>query len=164
MKKRVDVYLVLLFIWFTLDITGLTVKEFNLVRGTGFFSVNGIWWGTFFILMLIYFLFDRRGHYLMIAFLSFWTIVQYFNHWHFKIFGEQVPQEKIKDNTIQLIPISEKIVLPDIYHLILHGLMLITLVLLLIYMYKSSTNKAYFYFKNQDEVVKTEEVSTEVIS
>lgn len=157
MKKRVDVYLILLFIWFTLDLTGLAVKNFSLVRGTGFFSTNGIWWTSFSIILVLYFIFERKGQYIMCAFLSFWIIVQYFNHWHLIIFGDKNIIEKSSD-TIQLIPIAETIILPDLYHLILHTLLIITTSLLFIYMLKWK-NKKYLEFN-----IIQEEKITEVVS
>jgi len=163
MKKRVDVYLILLFIWFTLDLTGLTVTNFNLVRGTGFFGVNGIWWGSFLIILLLYFLFDRRGQYIMIAFLSFWSIVQYFNHWHFSIFGDKNLLEKKVETTIQLIPQTQNIILPDLYGLILDSLIIISLVLLSMYMLKNR-NKKYMEFNTIIEDIETQEIIKEVIS
>lgn len=163
MKKRVDVYLILLFIWFTLDLTGLTVTNFNLVRGTGFFGVNGIWWGSFLLILLLYFLLDRRGHYIMVAFLSFWAIVQYFKHWHFSIFGDKTLMEQKVETTIQLIPQTQSIILPDLYGLILDSFIVISLVLLVLYMGKNKRKK-YLEFSSIIEEVNTQEVINDVVS
>lgn len=161
MKKRVDVYLVLLFIWFTLDLTGLAVENFSLVRGTGFFSVNGIWWASFAIILISYFIFDRKGQYMMCAFLTFLVIVQYFKYWHFTIFGDGILLKKTIENTVQLVPAEGNMILPDLYHIILHTLLIIVTSLLFIYMLEGK-NKKYLKFNIVEE--ETPEVVSEVIS
>lgn len=150
MKKRVDVYLVLLFIWFTLDLTGLSVNKFILVRGTGFFGVNGIWWAVYSILLLIYFFSQEGSEKLLLIFLSFWAIVEYFKEWHI-IFKKEFFTEEIQRMNFYL---------PNMYHLILQGFIIISLSFLIKYIFFEK-KKTYIEFIVRE--IEEEEIQ-EVIS
>lgn len=135
MKKRVDVYLVLLFVWFTLDLTGLSVSNFTKVKGTGFLGVNGIWWAVYSILMLIYFFGDKSAEKLLLVFLSFWLVAEYFKEWHF-IFKQEFFTKEIQ---------NEMIYLPDMYYLILEGFIIVSLSFLIKYIFFEK-KKTYIEF------------------
>lgn len=150
MKKRVDVYLILLFVWFTLDLTGLSVSNFTMVRGTGFLGVNGIWWSVYSILLLIYFFANEGSEKLLLAFLSFWVINEYFKEWHM-IFTKKIQEEMIY--------------LPNMYHLILQGFLIVSLVFLIKYIFFEK-NKTYIEFvviKNNEEEKQENEIQ-EILS
>ena len=59
--------------------------------------------------------------------------IQFFCHWYYTIFGASESKlkgynEYFKD-TVRLIPMSEKRLIPDLYHIILHILILLNIVL-----------------------------------
>ena len=63
--------------------------------------------------------------------LLFWFIVQFFCHWYYTSFGAS--EQKLKGyndcfkNTIHIIPASETKLIPDLYHMILHLLILLNI-------------------------------------
>jgi len=60
-----------------------------------------------------------------------WFIVQFLCHWYYTIFGAS--DKKIKGynecfrDTIRIFPMSEERLVPDLYHIVLHILILQTL-------------------------------------
>ena len=63
--------------------------------------------------------------------LLFWFIVQFFCHWYYTIFGAS--EKKLKGyndcfrNTVRIIPASKTRLIPDLYHMILHLLILLNI-------------------------------------
>ncbi|MFO7814403.1 MAG: hypothetical protein R6V14_01465, partial [Halanaerobiales bacterium] len=89
-------------------------------------------------LLSILFLYKIKiGKYLLILFLFVWTIIQFFSHWYYTIFG--VSKEKLVSyneffkDTYRIIPASNEILIPDFYHVILHILILATIICLIIF-------------------------------
>ena len=74
------------------------------------------------------------GKWFLLFVLSCWIIVQFFCHWYFTIFG--VSEKKLKgynecfSDTVRFIPASDTKLIPDLYHTILHILILINIVLI----------------------------------
>ena len=67
--------------------------------------------------------------------IAFWFTVQFFCHWYYTIFGAS--EKKLKGyndcfkNTVHIIPASKTKLIPDLYHMILHLLILLNIVLVL---------------------------------
>ncbi|WLC62223.1 hypothetical protein [Clostridium sp. CM028] len=78
-------------------------------------------------------------------FLTTWPIIQYSSHWNYTIFG--VTERKLRGyneyfaNTFHVIPPSDSILIPDLYHIILHILIITLLVLMLIYILKNKSKE-----------------------
>ena len=72
----------------------------------------------------------------MFTILALWFVVQFFCHWYYTIFGAS--ESKLKGynecfkGTARLIPMSEKRLIPDLYHIVLHVLILLNVILVLI--------------------------------
>ncbi|MBR2223831.1 MAG: hypothetical protein IJ973_05845 [Christensenellaceae bacterium] len=85
--------------------------------------------------LLCYYLLQPFGKWVLFSVLTFWFIVQFFCHWFYTIFG--ATRKKIQGyndcfrDTIRLFPMSEKRLIPDLYHIVLHILILINLILCL---------------------------------
>ena len=67
----------------------------------------------------------------MALFVLLWFIVQFMCHWYFTLFGAserklQGYNECFKD-CIRLFPMSNKRLIPDLYHIVLHILILINI-------------------------------------
>jgi hypothetical protein len=76
------------------------------------------------------------GKWILLGILVLWLIVQFFCHWYFTIFGAS--EKKIKGynecfkDTIRIFPMSEQRLVPDLYHIILHILILVNIVLCIV--------------------------------
>lgn len=136
MKKKCLFIIFLLFIWFSLDMTGASVANITLVE-PAWNQVDGVWWLIFLILLILFIFKEKFGKYLLLVFILMWTIIQFNCHWYHTIFGTS--EEKINSynqyfkNTLHIIPSSGKIVIPDFYHIVLHLLILISLINLIRY-------------------------------
>ncbi|MDD6262512.1 MAG: hypothetical protein PUA83_05445 [Clostridiales bacterium] len=73
------------------------------------------------------------GRWLLLGVLLFWFTVQFFCHWYYTVFGAS--EKKLKGyndcfkNTVRIIPASETKLIPDLYHMILHLLILLNICL-----------------------------------
>ena len=78
-------------------------------------------------------LWEPVGKWILLAELALWLVAQFFSHEYFTIFG--VSDWKLKGynecfaGTVKLFPVSETRLIPDLYHIVLHLLILADLVL-----------------------------------
>ena len=135
--KKISVYtLVILFIWFSLDMTGFSIGDFTLVE-PAWNSIDGVWWIVFLILSILFVLKEKIGKYLLSIFLLLWAAIQFYSHWYYTLFGAS--EEKIDSynqyfkETYQIIPSTKEILIPDFYHIVLHILILTTLFSLVLF-------------------------------
>ena len=122
-------------IWFLGCITTYRVGKHLLVEGMGIKSAEFVMLCLYSIGLLSYHIFPPVGKWILLAILLFWFVVQFFCHWYYTIFG--VSEKKLKgynecfQNTVRIFPMSEKQLIPDFYHIILHALILINIILCL---------------------------------
>ena len=122
-------------IWFLGCITTYRVGKHLLVEGMGIKSAEFVMLCLYSIGLLSYHIFPPVGKWILLAILLFWFVVQFFCHWYYTIFG--VSEKKLKgynecfQNTVRIFPMSEKQLVPDFYHIILHALILINIILCL---------------------------------
>ena len=123
----------LLSIWFL----GCTITwrfgKLLLVEGMGIKSAEFVMLCLYSIGLITYYLFQPAGRWILFAILVIWLVIQFFCHWYYTIFGASESKlkgynEYFKD-TVRLIPMSEKRLIPDLYHIILHILILLNIVL-----------------------------------
>lgn len=75
------------------------------------------------------------GKWWLLAVLAAWLVIQFFCHWYYTLFGAS--EKKLKGynacfrNTVHLIPASDTRLIPGLYHMILHLLILWNLVLVI---------------------------------
>jgi len=65
-----------LFIWFSMDMTGLKIGEFTLVEAA-WNSIDGIWWLIFVVLSIVFVAKDKIGKYLLTIFMFLWLLIQF---------------------------------------------------------------------------------------
>ena len=124
-----------LWIWFLGCITTYRFGKHLLVEGMGIKSAEFFMLCFYTLGLTSYHLFPPVGKRILLAILLFWLIVQFFCHWYFTIFG--VSETKLKGynhcfrNTIRLFPMSEKRLVPDLYHIILHALIVLNIMICL---------------------------------
>ena len=117
-----------LWLWFFGCITTYRAGKYLLVEGMGARSAEFVMLCMYSIGMLSYHVFSPVGKWILFTILLLWFIVQFFCHWYYTIFGAS--EKKLKGyndcfrNTVRIFPVSEKRLVPDFYHIILHILIL----------------------------------------
>lgn len=129
-------FIIILFIWFFGCVVSYKTKKWVLVDGTG---INGIElkWLLIYLICCVSFIFLKSVEkWLLPIFLLIWLSIQFRCHWYYTIFGAS--EKKLKgynkcfENTIHIIHISDKCLVPDLYHMVLHLLVLLLMVLCII--------------------------------
>lgn len=128
------IFEVVLLIWFFGCIVTYRLGNVLLVEGMGIKSAE-------FGMLVVYtagialrMALPQVGNWFVLAVLVFWLVVQYFCHWHFTIFG--ATPEKIQgynqcfEGSLCIVPRREDRLIPDFYHIVLHILIALNLVLL----------------------------------
>lgn len=124
-----------LLLWFFGCIRSYYIGKRILVEGMGIKSAEFIMFCLYSIGLLCHYLLQPFGKWILFSVLTFWFIVQFFCHWFYTIFG--AGRKKIQGyndcfrDTIRLFPMSEKRLIPDLYHIVLHILILINIALCL---------------------------------
>ena len=119
---------IVLWIWFFGCIRTYRIGKYLLVEGMGIKSAEFVMLCLYSIGFISFHLFQPDGKWILFAILVFWLVVQFFCHWYYTIFGTN--ESKLRGyndcfrNTIHIFPISEKRIVPDLYHMILHILIL----------------------------------------
>lgn len=119
---------IVLWIWFFGCIRTYRIGKYLLVEGMGIKSAEFVMLCLYSIGLISFHLFQPDGKWILFAILVFWLVVQFFCHWYYTIFGTN--ESKLRGyndcfrNTIHIFPISEKRIVPDLYHMILHILIL----------------------------------------
>ena len=82
---------------------------------------------------LLFWLLPAVGKWVLPAVLLFWAAVQFLCHWYYTIFGASEKKlagyNRCFKDTVHLFPASETRLIPDLYHIVLHLLILANLVL-----------------------------------
>lgn len=119
-----------LFIWFFLDMIGVAFNDQVLV--TQSWKEDGLFFLIFLVSLLLYIFKEKVGMYILSFWLIMWFIIQFYFHWYYTIFGPWEGKNNYFSNTIKLINTSE-IYVPDLYHIVLHILLLFSLISTLSY-------------------------------
>lgn len=136
-----------LLFWFFLDMTGLYFGDMCLV--TRSYKEDGIFFLIYLIAMIMFFAKEKIGKWFVIGFLSMWFTIQFICHEWYTIFNDGFMgslEGKIAyfSGTIQWLQIDGKYI-PDVYHTILHILILATLALTVLYVIRNR-QKDEFHF------------------
>lgn len=138
MKKiYVLIPIILLLVWFFLDMIGISFENSYLVSRS--FSDDGIFFIIYLISVLMFIFKEKKGKYLLTVWLGIWLFVQVLFHYGYKLIGQST-ESKINyfDGSIKII--NTVGYFPDLYHFVLHILILISLSTMIIYIIK---NKKY---------------------
>lgn len=134
-KKYVLISCLILLLWFFLDMIGVNLGDKYLV--TQSFSDDGIFFLIYLVALLLFIFKERIGKYILNIWLLMWFITQFISHWLYIIPGQGLGTNKIEyfKASIKLFESTERY-FPDIYHIVLHLLIIIALVTLNIYLIK----------------------------
>ncbi|MBF0780776.1 MULTISPECIES: hypothetical protein [unclassified Granulicatella] len=143
MKKRHVLFLhFLLLLWFALDMTGFCFNHFCLV--TSSYQDDGIFFFLYVGVIVLFMTNKTIGNWLSIIFLSLWFLLQFMAHEWYTFFDSGIMgnlQGKIQyfSKTVHWLVIEGKYI-PDVYHTILHMLILLTLIGTIRYALKNNSS------------------------
>ena len=121
-----------LWVWFLGCTITYRFGKCLLVEGMGVKSAEFVVLCLYSIGLVSYHCFYPVGKWILFVILMLWFIVQFFCHWYYTIFGAS--DKKLKGynecfrDTIRIFPMSEKRLIPDLYHIVLHILILANIV------------------------------------
>ncbi len=124
-KKIMIIFNLLLFLWFFLDMTGLSIFGNTLVSRS--YKEDGIFFLIYLVLLLGFLINEKIGLYILTLWLFLWFMTQFLSHWYFTIFGPWEKKRQYFSETIKLFQTKE-VYIPDIYHIVLHVLILLALI------------------------------------
>ena len=125
---------IVLLIWFFGCIVTYRLGNVLLVEGMGIKSVEFGMLVVYAASILLRVALPQVGNWFVLSVLVVWLVVQYFCHWHFTIFG--ATPEKIQgynqcfEGSLCIVPRREDRLIPDFYHIVLHILIALNIVLL----------------------------------
>ncbi len=123
-----------LWLWFLGCTTTYRIGKYTLVEGMGIKSAEFATLCVYSIGLILFYLLPV-GKWILLAILIFWFVVQFFCHWYYTIFG--ATERKLKGyndcfrNTVHVFPISETRIIPDLYHIVQHTLILLNIIVCL---------------------------------
>ena len=138
MRIAIIVISCLLWLWFLGCTFTWKFGKVLLVEGMGLKSIEFTALVLFTIGIGSFLLCEPVGKWILLAELALWLVAQFFSHEYFTRCG--VSDRKLKgynacfEGTVKLFPVSETRLIPDLYHIVLHLLILIDLVLIVIYL------------------------------
>ena len=130
---------IVLLLWFFLDMTGLYFGDKCLV--TRSFKEDGIFFVVYLITIIVFLIKENIGKWLVIGWTSIWFVIQFLCHEWYTIFNSGFMgtwEGKIEyfSGTIQWLQIDGRYI-PDVYHTVLHILIVISLTVTIIYSAKN---------------------------
>lgn len=152
-KSFVSFFQFSLLIWFFLDMTGFNVGDKCLV--TTSYKDDGIFFLIYLTAVILFITKEKIGKWLLLGWLSMWFIMQFICHEWYTIFnggfmGDLQGKIKYFSGTMQWLSIDGKYI-PDIYHTVLHILIMAALIVMIIYISKNK-NKLKFLNKKENRV------------
>lgn len=139
MKKHCIAAQITLLVWFFLDMTGVYFGDKCLV--TRSYKDDGIFFLIDLAAVLLFITKDRIGKWLVLLWTSIWFTIQFFCHEWYTIFnggfmGTLEGKIKYFSGTLQWLKVEDKYI-PDIYHTVLHILILLVIISTIVYIRKS---------------------------
>lgn len=133
MRVAIIVVSCLLWLWFLGCTFTWKFGKILLVEGMGLKSIEFVALVLFTLGIGSFLLWEPIGKWVLLVELALWLVEQFFCHEYFTIFGSS--SKKLKgynecfEGTVKLFPVSETRLIPDLYHIVLHLLILADLVL-----------------------------------
>ena len=121
-----------LWIWFLGCTTTYRIGKHTLVDGMGVKSAEFITLCLYSTGLILFYLLHPSGKWILLAILVIWFVVEFFCHWYYTIFGAS--ERKLKGyndcfrNTVRVFPMSETRLIPDLYHIVQHTLILLNII------------------------------------
>ena len=143
-KQTCIVFQITLLIWFFLDMTGVYFGDSYLV--TRSYQDDGVFFLIYSATVLLFIFKEKIGKWAVAVFSAFWFITQFLSHEWYTIFGAGVmgtveAKYKYFSDAVKWLVIDGKYI-PDVYHTVLHILILTVLITSIIYICSSQNKKA----------------------
>ena len=122
-----------LWVWFLGCTVSYRVGKKYLVEGMGIRSAEFIMLCVYTAALVACHCIRPAGKWILIGVLALWFVVEVFCHWYYTLFG--AGERKLKgynecfEGTLRLIPASETRLIPDLYHIVLHLLILLNAIM-----------------------------------
>ena len=124
-----------LWLWFLGCVITYRIGTRLLVEGMGVKSAEFAMLCLYSLGLVAFHCFPPAGKWVLFGVLALWLTAQFFCHWYYTIFGAS--ERKLAGyndcfrDTVRLFPMSETRLVPDLYHILLHILILVNLILCL---------------------------------
>lgn len=124
---------IVLLVWFFGCIRTYRVGKRLLVEGMGIKSAEFVMFCLYALGIALSLAIPKVGVPYIFTVLVLWFVIQFFCHWYYTIFGAS--EKKLKGyyscfrDTVRIIPASDRRLIPDFYHMVLHLLILTNAVL-----------------------------------
>ena len=124
-----------LWIWFLGCTVSYRAGKKYLVEGMGIRSAEFAMLCVYTAALVCYYCFQPAGRWILFGVLVLWFVVEFFCHWYYTIFG--ATESKLKGyndcfrNTVRIFPMSDIRLIPDLYHIVQHLLILANILVLL---------------------------------
>ena len=121
-----------LWIWFLGCTITYRIGKYLLVEGVGVKSPEFAVLCTYSAALIAFHCFASVGKWILFSVLLLWLIVQFMCHWYFTIFGAS--ERKLQGyndcfrGTVRIFPMSDTRLIPDMYHIVLHLLILLNMI------------------------------------
>lgn len=125
-----------LWIWFLGCTTTYRIGKHLLVEGMGLKSAEFAVLCLYSLGLAAFHCFQPAGRWILLGILLLWFAVQFMCHWYYTIFGAS--ERKLKGyndcfrDAVRIFPMSDKRLIPDLYHIVLHLLILLNILCCLI--------------------------------
>lgn len=123
-----------LLVWFLLDMTGFRIGTQVLVEQA--YQDDGLFFVAYVLFLGFYVWKPKHGFLPLTAWLLMWFVTQFAFHWYLTIAGGGEDRMAYFSNTIQLFPSSDHYI-PDLYHIVLHLLILTAICVMLVVGFKN---------------------------
>lgn len=143
MKKTCIAFQIILLVWFFLDMIGVYFGDKCLV--TQSYKEDGLFFLIYFTAIILFIIKDQIGKWIVAVWTSIWFVIQFLCHEWYTIFNGGIMgslEGKIKyfSETVQWIKIEGKYI-PDIYHTVLHILILLVIITTFMFIKKTGNKK-----------------------
>ena len=125
-----------LWIWFLGCVTTWRFGKCLLVEGMGIKSAEFAMLCMYSAGLAAFHCFPPAGKWVLFGILALWFAVQFMCHWYYTIFGAS--EQKLKGynecfrGAVRIFPESETRLIPDMYHIVLHLLILLNIICCLV--------------------------------
>ena len=122
-----------LWIWFLGCTVTYRIGKHLLVGGVGVKSAEFFMLCLYTLGLIAFHCCHPVGKWILFGVLLLWFVVQFLCHWYFTIFGAS--EKKLQGyndcfrDSIRIFPVSDKRLIPDLYHIVLHILILVNMIL-----------------------------------
>ena len=125
----------ILLLWFLGCTVSYRTRSFTLVDGVGIKSAEFVMLLVYALALILFHAFSW-GRWVLLGVLAAWLVVQFFCHWRYTIFGAS--EKKLRGynecfrGTLRIFKESETRLVPDLYHIVLHALIIVNIVFCII--------------------------------